>query len=267
MPPRRLRFSRWKRLPGVTRIGERKIPGPEQDLERLTLFLPGGVLDRAERLSREAGAESLQAYCEALLLDAIEGNEADRTIGEAEVKVHPLDGLDAVQNDPEYLREWTESILARGERRPGDDEAIDVEFFESSRVAAPDRRAAAVASILRHAAVEGADTAALMSALRRGERPSAVAVAEAGSALAILEETEREATQVDRRLAFALHRLAFEAQVLVTDAWPGLGSDPETVMALRRIQEGVDRVLSGHDIRYDPIEGSADGMPDEPAAT
>ena len=56
---------------------------------------------------------------------------------------------------------------------------------------------------------------------------------------------------LDRRLAFALHRLAFESQILHTDAWPG-AFDAWTVDTLRAVQEAVERILSGQDIRYYP---------------
>jgi hypothetical protein len=70
-------------------------------------------------------------------------------------------------------------------------------------------------------------------------------------ALQALEEGLRDANRIDRRLAYALHRLAFESQVLHTDAWPGL-YDEWTVETLRAVQEYVDRILSGQDIRYYP---------------
>jgi hypothetical protein len=66
----------------------------------------------------------------------------------------------------------------------------------------------------------------------------------------------RDATSLDRTFAFALHRLAFEGQVLLTDAHSDAAADPATVDALRRVQEAVDRVLSGEDIRYYPSPDS-----------
>ena len=73
----------------------------------------------------------------------------------------------------------------------------------------------------------------------------------ATAALNALEVEYREARAIDRRVAYALHRLAFEAQILHTDAWPG-SLDAETVGLIRVVQEAVDRVLSGEDIRYYP---------------
>ena len=45
----------------------------------------------------------------------------------------------------------------------------------------------------------------------------------------------------------------FEGQILHTDAWPG-AFDAWTVDTLRAVQEAVDRILSGQDIRYYPTE-------------
>jgi hypothetical protein len=69
-------------------------------------------------------------------------------------------------------------------------------------------------------------------------------------ALLDLERALQSDSHIDRRLAFALHRLAFEGQLLLTEAWPALAADPATVDTLRLVQEAVDRVLSGEDIRY-----------------
>ena len=49
-----------------------------------------------------------------------------------------------------------------------------------------------------------------------------------------------------------LHRLAFEGQVLLTEIPSEASADPATTTTLRRVQEAVDRVLSGEDVRYDP---------------
>ena len=48
-----------------------------------------------------------------------------------------------------------------------------------------------------------------------------------------------------------LHRLALESQVLLTDAWPG-AFDERVITAIRTVQEAVERILSGQDIRYYP---------------
>ena len=50
-------------------------------------------------------------------------------------------------------------------------------------------------------------------------------------------------------MAHALHRLALESQVLLTDAWPG-AFDGRMIAAIRTVQEAVERILSGQDIRY-----------------
>ena len=102
---------------------------------------------------------------------------------------------------------------------------------------------------MRHAGRAHAEGATFLNSLRRGETLDLAAVAELARALRELEAEYGGATAVDRRLAFALHRLAFEGQVLLTDSWPG-AFDTWTIDALRAVQESVDRILSGLDIRY-----------------
>ena len=87
--------------------------------------------------------------------------------------------------------------------------------------------------------------------MRRGESVSMAGVSELAHALQSLEEELRGAQTIDRALAYALHRLAFESQILHTDAWPGTFDD-WTVETLRAVQEYVDRILSVQDIRYYP---------------
>ena len=88
--------------------------------------------------------------------------------------------------------------------------------------------------------------------LRRGEAVGEAASGELLQALNALEVEYREARAIDRRVAYALHRLAFEGQILHTDAWPGARSTPRRSTLVRVVQEAVDRVLSGEDIRYYP---------------
>ena len=57
-------------------------------------------------------------------------------------------------------------------------------------------------------------------------------------------------------LLHALHRLALESQVLLTDAWPGVFDD-RVITAIRTVQEAVERILSGQDVRYYPAPESA----------
>ena len=110
----------------------------------------------------------------------------------------------------------------------------------------------AVAIVLRHAGLAENDPAGFLQSLRRGEPVTASAAQDLLQALIDLEAENRDTHSIDRRLAYALHRLAFEGQVLLTDAWHGAAADATTVDLLRIVQEGVDRILSGEDIRYYP---------------
>lgn len=247
MPPKRPKYSRYGRLPGIRRITELRIPGPEADLERLTLYLPGGVLDQAMVLAKSAGAESLQMFCEELLRSAVEAAQVGQRPMDVESSQGPWIGFDAIANDPDYLAEWSASVqapaaapnLALDPPRPGPERAI-----------ACSGRSRAEIVVLRHANLEGDDSFGLLSTLRRGEAITAEATRELLQALVELEAEKRGADQLDRKLSYALHRLAFEGQVLLTDVFPGLGADTSTLETLRMVQQGVDRVLSGEDIRY-----------------
>jgi hypothetical protein len=97
-----------------------------------------------------------------------------------------------------------------------------------------------------------ADDFGFLPCLRRGEAVPPAKIAELTRALTQLEDDLRGAELLDRRTAHALHRLALESQVLLTDAWPGL-FDQQMVAAIRVVQEGVERVLSDQDIRYYPV--------------
>src|SRR5262249_59808744 len=120
----------------------------------------------------------------------------------------------------------------------------------SAEPALPANRLSPAAEVvLRHALLAGEDGSTFLASLRRGEAAGVAAVAELARALHDLEKESRENTMMDRRLVYALHRLAFEAQVLHTDAWPG-AFDDWTVDTVRAVQEAVERILSGQDIRY-----------------
>ncbi len=100
----------------------------------------------------------------------------------------------------------------------------------------------------RHVGTDG-DDAGFLPCLRRGVPVPASKVAELTQALSRLELDHRGASVLDRRMAHALHRLALESQVLLTDAWPGVFDD-RMIAAIRSVQEAVERILSGQDIRY-----------------
>lgn len=115
--------------------------------------------------------------------------------------------------------------------------------------AAPMNESAAARIVLRHAAPGRDDPDALLATLRRAESLPPSLLRELVDALHVLEEELRGAPTIGRRLAFALHRLAFESQILVSEGWTA-PPDELTWNGLRLVQESVDRVLSGEDIRY-----------------
>jgi hypothetical protein len=97
----------------------------------------------------------------------------------------------------------------------------------------------------------GQDEWGFLPCLRRGEAVPPSKVAELEDALVGIEEDLRGSDRIDRRIAHSLHRLALESQVLLTDAWPGV-FDAGVIQAIRTVQESVERILSGQDIRYYP---------------
>ena len=256
-------------MPGLYRFGDRKPPDPGLEPQRITLYLPDRLLDQAEAQARRHGAETLQEYCEELLARAISVEHDREVVEEAEARRGHLEGLDAIANDPEYLAEWEAALPRTRTDRPSPPEESPAltapapgpddtpESAPESRPAPPARESPevpesipAVEVVLRHAAIREDDPSAFLPTLRRGEPIDSTTARELLAALAELEAAYRPASRLDRLVAYALHRLAFEGQVLLTDAWPGAPVDEATVDVLRVVQEAVDRVLSGQDIRY-----------------
>jgi hypothetical protein len=128
---------------------------------------------------------------------------------------------------------------------------------EPGSVSLPSPARPAVRLVVDRAATEilwrhvgfGGDNQDFLPSLRRGVPVPAVRSAELIRALNQLEIEFRGAEVLDRRMAHALHRLALESQVLLTDAWPGV-FDARMIAVIRTVQEAVERILSGQDIRY-----------------
>ena len=286
---KRSRFSRWRRLPTVFRFHEHKGPDPNLEPQRLTLYLTGTELDTAEALAAKAGAATLQEFCTELLQRAIEAGRINAQVANLEAQRGLLEGLHQIADDPEYLAEWSAQFAAQTQARSRSEPDHNPEIIiapaasplprphaltlpdlelepepEPEPVATKDsvpsegsksaagRLSVAAETVLRHACQTGDDGPSFLASLRRGEAVPLAEVAELARALLLLENESREATMMDRRVVHALHRLAFESQVLHTDAWPG-GFDDWTVDTLRAVQEAVDRILSGQDIRYNSL--------------
>lgn len=237
----------WKRPNGSFRLGQGRPSVGNLDEQRLTLYLPAYVLDQAEDQAARSGVATVQQYCARLLRDAIDDARRRQQEADDEAKRNALAGFHAITEDPEYLAEWSASASPRERAEihvigPDDPEG------DAMPPAGPSPAAQVV---LRHAAVGSDDPAGFLATIRRGESVTEPAAGELLQAINALEVEFRDAHSIDRRVAYALHRLAFEGQVLHTDAWPG-ALDQSTVNLLRIVQEAVDRVLSGEDIRYYP---------------
>ncbi|WP_220369733.1 hypothetical protein [Paludisphaera rhizosphaerae] len=285
------RFSRWRRLPPVFRSGSRehKLPGFEEEIQRLTLYLPGSYLDLAELLAGLEQIPTIQEYCSRLLVQALEEERTRRQVTEVEEKRgSPLSGLDEIADDPNYLAEWNrrrEDGRPASSSRPDDADAENLpaltvplvhipaietddallseptppaeapqtvrleigprsepEVAGSYEPEIPDGRAMDI--VWKHVGEGGGDLDGFLAHLRRGEQVPPASTAELLAALRILEEENRGSAGLDRRLAYALYRLALESQVLLTEAWPG-AFDDATVAAIRAVQDKVERILSG----------------------
>ena len=237
----------WKRPNGSFRLGQGKPVVENRDEQRLTIYLPAHVLDWAEEQAMRAGDPTVQVYTTRILREAIEDARNREQVAEAETRRGALEGFNAITEDPEYLAEWSASVAPLPEK-------AEIHVIE-----APARQAGtmfqgqspSVQTVLRHAGVGLDDPSGFLATLRRGEGVSEACVEDLLEAIGSLEVKYQEAKIIDRQVAFALHRLAFEGQILHTDAWPGQ-FDQETVSRIRAVQEAVDRVLSGEDIRYYP---------------
>ena len=306
--PKRPRFSRWRRLPGVFRTGDNRPATSGTELDRIILYVPARILDLAEALAEKAGVATVQDYCALLLMQSLEYERVTQKVADFEARRGPLEGLKQIAADPDYLAEWQESsdskpdgppqsgpnhdatgqiALVRNESMPVDIvysevEVRPIEPRRGSFVRPEDRRepdderesiptvpevsktstvsvkpmvlkmsdSLAADVISRHAG-SGEDQSGFLSCLRRGEPVPGAKSAELIYALNQLEDELRGSDVIDRRTAHALHRLALESQVLLTDAWPGV-FDERVITVIRSVQEAVERILSGQDIRYYP---------------
>ena len=243
--PERPRYSRFRRLPGLFRTGDAKPLDPNEEPVPLTVYLSGHLLDMAENLAARQGITNVQEYCEGLLQQAIE-DEDEAAKQEAIQVTHgtfrSLDDLaDDLANDPESLTEW--SALARDQQNNSVKLLKATQPFDNGLSAASE-------IVFRHAGMGNEPESGLLPVLRRGEVIPAELADELIDALQDLEMRLKNVESLDRKLAYVLHRLAFEGQVLLTDSPSEAAADAATIERLRRVQEAVDRVLSGEDIRY-----------------
>lgn len=251
---KRRRQSPWRRLRGEFRLGEDKPADLDDELQRLTVYVTGTVLGRAETQAIRAGFETVQAYCTDLIGRTVDAAHFRDQVAEVEARRGPLLGLNAIADDPEFLADMRAATHPDHGSPPADaPEGLTIRLATgdpASSFAAND----AAEIILRHAGRVGDDPHGFLATLRRGEPASPSAVEELARALDDLERQARQKPALDRRLAFALHRLAFESQVLHTDAYPN-AFDAPAVRTLRAVQEAVERILSGEDIRYQAEPG------------
>jgi hypothetical protein len=277
-------------------VTERKIPTHRSEPQRFTLYLPGELLDLAEDLARRAGAPTPQHYCEDLLVRALRLEEIERDSQVGGIVASALDSLDGyVQEEsldtdrdvildpappinpapsaradapfrfrvapalPDHSKDAPPETAAEPTvptARPTDPIAplaVPSEPFPSREL--PGRSVA-----LRHAALEAPfDARAFLALLRRGQTVGSAQVDELLDALETLVAAFDGGRPLDRELARSLHRLAYEPQVLISEAWPALAHDQATLLAIREVQNSVERIFEGG--VQTPVRAGARGSP------
>jgi hypothetical protein len=229
---------RPRRMLGAFRTGQDRPPDPGQELERLVLYLTSAELEEAQRQAIRTGQKTPQRYCEQLVRRELESARVAFDVAEAERRHGKLEGLRAIADDPDYLAEWTASRPTNNKPPP---QVRALTMVEPS----------AESIVLRHAGLVSAGEApALLPELRRGVWIGLEAAAEVLEALRSLEDSLRGKPTIHRPLCYALHKLAFEGQILASESWIAAVLDADAMLLLQTIQEGVDRVLSDEDIRY-----------------
>ena len=267
----KLRFSRWRRLPGLHRVTERKIPTHLTEPQRLTLYLTGEIMDLAEELARQVKARSPQHFCEDLLtqallteqyreekrveglvvsaFDAIEGYVREEALDtERDLIIDPSEVEDTPPAPPVAPRVAIRlaipqaTILAKPiPGHPVSESVID----DQPQPALTAVRAAE--TVMKHAGLrELSNSSLFLPRLRMGECVESPEISDLLESLDVLEQLLQIDPRLDKSLVQALHRLAYEPQVLISEAWPILAEDLETVKAIRTVQAQVERIFGDH---------------------
>ncbi|MGC8643185.1 MAG: hypothetical protein ACP5XB_25270 [Isosphaeraceae bacterium] len=184
--------------------------------------------------------------------------EAQEPVTLPEVPDSLLEEADAPAPAPEMEPETSEAGEAPSPRKVRIEIARDRTrpiVREPERIVPEVLDRTAVETVFVHVGPGDRDPDAFLPCLRRGQGVDRVKVDELCSALGRIEAEQRGATMLDRHLSYALYRLALESQVLITEVWPGVFDD-RNISAVRAVQEMVERILSGEEIRYEQVEQS-----------
>ena len=274
--------------PPVFRIGEVKLPDRNLEPQRLTLYLPGGLLDTAEAQAERAGVETVQEYCADLLAARHRGRAGPRAGRRDRGAARAAGRAARDRRRPRIPRRVERPGRCAGRRRP---RALPGSNPPPAREPAPERastaaepraggrhprgarhrgrtlapddaarrwprpadlraRRPAAEVVLRHAGQAGDDPAGVPPVPAAGESVLAE-VAELAQALQTLEVEYRGTPRSTAgRLRPAPAGASRRRSCTPT---PGRARfDDWTVDTLRAVQEAVERILSGQDIRYYP---------------
>ncbi len=239
------------RVPGTFQSYQKEGLNVSSEPQRIVLYLPIELLDRIEQRALTEGMDSLQRYCEQLIINAF-GDLDQRPKPKFESSPDPPVVRNALRSLDENL-DLIESLSEAEEAMPSQQEEIRVASAPTSTMlfeAIPEIVDDAVATILQHAGINDPQQRGLLSRLRASDQIDPNAFFGLWNALEQLENSLRESPILDRRLGFALHRLGFEGQILVSEPVSGTVFEEHVIQFVRLIQEKVDRILSGQDIRY-----------------
>ena len=193
-------------MPGTFRTHERKGPDPDAEPQRIVLYMPVAAMDMAEQLAYRARVETVQRYCETLLMQALTAEERRSHDANGVIGLESRsDTARTVADDPDYLEEWTAAVLDQF------DSPQLLQGPEPSRPVSTDPpgvpntpelivEPSAVEVVLRHAGLRGHDPDAFLAAIRRDGRLQAGVGSELIQALVDLEAASRDAGLGDRRL-------------------------------------------------------------------
>ena len=240
---KQLRYSRWRRIQGLHRVTDQRLQTHRDEAQRLTLYLPGRLLDLAESLAIQSGNVTTQEYCESVLSRALEAEAASAEADRSRRLDGPLLVIDEVAQDVVFAQSTQRTD---GLRLPGPRTAsTSLPKFVTPKTVEADRFEAAVHRL--KAEVEPASSSlaqeTMLGCLRSGTPVGAAIAATLFDVLEVVAEQLRRSDEIPTGLCHLLFRLAFEPQVLLTEAWPQLAGDPTTLRAVRTVQELVESIL------------------------
>jgi hypothetical protein len=232
-----LRYSRWRRLPiGLFRSGERKPIGGDEELQPLSIYVPGRVLDQAEALANAFRSPSIQAFCERLLPEALNMVQAQVRLASSEQTRAVLEAIDAL--DHGLLARLMPAGAIEESRGPFEAEEVEEPLPEIRVTIGGAEDLSPSPFEARVTRVEARADRSLLEELVAEGRAGRVEAGDVDRLLLLigrLEEAWQESLTIDRQAALALGRM----KAVIARA-PHSG-------ALVELDQAIDRLLDGGD--------------------